>query len=126
MFVLEYKIKAKQYQLTAIDEAIRTGQFVRNKALRYWLDNKGVNKYDLNKYCRIIAKEYSFASELNSTARQSSAERAWSAISRFFDNCKKQIPGKPLKNILPLPIKKVLVKSNLLVRETYIFTNPNK
>lgn len=94
MFVLEYKIKAKQYQLTAIDEAIRTGQFVRNKALRYWLDNKGVNKYDLNKYCRVIAKEYSFASDLNSTARQSSAERAWSAISRFFDNCKKQIKGK--------------------------------
>ncbi len=90
MFVLEYKIKAKQYQLLAIDEAIRTGQFVRNKALRYWLDNKGVNKYDLNKYCRVIAKEYSFASELNSTARQSSAERAWSAISRFFDNCKKR------------------------------------
>ena len=94
MFVLEYKIKAKKYQLTAIDEAIRTGQFVRNKALRYWLDNKRVNKYDLNKYCRVIAKEYSFASELNSTARQSSAERAWSAISRFFDNCKKQIKGK--------------------------------
>lgn len=94
MFVLEYKIKAKQYQLTAIDEAIRTGQFVRNKALRYWLGNKGVNKYDLNKYCRVIAKEYSFASELNSTARQSSAERAWSAISRFFDNCKKKIKGK--------------------------------
>ncbi len=44
----------------AIDEAIRTGQFVRNKALRYWIDNKGVNKYDLNKYCRVIAKEYSF------------------------------------------------------------------
>ena len=58
--------------------------------MRYWLDNKGVNKYDLNKYCRVIAKEYSFASELNSTARQSSAERAWSAIARFFDNCKKR------------------------------------
>ena len=27
-------------------------------------------------------------------ARQSAAERAWSAISRFYDNCKKQIPGK--------------------------------
>ena len=27
-------------------------------------------------------------------ARQSSAERAWSAISRFFDNCKKKIQGK--------------------------------
>lgn len=94
MIVIEYKIKAKQHQYLAIDEAIRTGQFVRNKALRYWLDNKGVNKYDLNKYCRVIAKEYGFANELNSTARQSSAERAWSAISRFFDNCKKQIKGK--------------------------------
>ena len=98
MFVLEYKIKAKQYQLAAIDEAIRTSQFVRNKALRYWLDNKGVNKYDLNKYCRVIAKEYSFANELNSTARQSSAERAWSAISRFFDNCKKS-PLTPLAKV---------------------------
>ena len=35
-----------------------------------------------------------FANKLNSTARQSSAERAWSSIARFFDNCKKQIPGK--------------------------------
>ena len=58
------------------------------------MDNKGVNKYDLNKYCRILAKEYSFAKALNSTARQSSAERAWSGISRFYDNCKKNIPGK--------------------------------
>ena len=94
MFVIEYKIKAKQRQFQAIDRAIRTGQFVRNKALRYWMDNKGVNKYDLNKYCRILAKEYTFANNLNSTARQSSAERAWSGISRFFENCKKNIPGK--------------------------------
>lgn len=89
MIVLEYKIKAKQDQLAAIDEAIRTGQFVRNKALRYWMDNKGVNKYDLNKYCRVLAKEYVFADKLNSTARQSSAERAWSGIARFFEFSKK-------------------------------------
>ena len=94
MIVLEYKIKAKQHQLTAIDQAIRIGQFVRNKALRYWMDNKGVNKYDLNKYCRVLAKEFSLADKLNSTARQSSAERAWSSIARFFDNCKKNKPGK--------------------------------
>ncbi|WP_019509049.1 RNA-guided endonuclease TnpB family protein [Pleurocapsa sp. PCC 7319] len=94
MIVLEYKIRAKQYQLTAIDEAIRTGQFVRNKALRYWMDNKGVNKYDLNKYTAVIAKEFDFANKLNSTARQSSAERAWSGIARFLDNCKKKIKGK--------------------------------
>ncbi len=94
MIVIEYKIKAKQHQYRAIDEAIRTGQFVRNKALRYWMDNKGVNKYDLNKYCRVLAKEFAFANKLNSTARQSSAERAWSSIARFFDNCKKKIQGK--------------------------------
>jgi transposase len=94
MIVLEYKIKAKQHQYLAIDEAIRTGQFVRNKALRYWMDNKSVNKYDLNKYCRVLAKEFVFASSLNSTARQSSAERAWSGIAKFFDNCKKQVKGK--------------------------------
>ncbi len=94
MIVLEYKIKAKQYQLKAIDEAIRTSQFIRNKALRYWVDNKGVNKYDLNKYCRILAKEYDFANRLNSTARQASAERAWASIARFFDNCRKNLPGK--------------------------------
>ena len=89
MIVLEYKVKGKQYQFQAIDEAIRTGQFVRNKALRYWMDNRGVNKYDLNKYCAVLAKEFDFANKLNSTARQSSAERAWSAIARFFDACKK-------------------------------------
>ncbi len=94
MIVIEYKIKAKQHQYQGIDEAIRTGQFVRNKALRYWMNNKGVNKYDLNKYCRVIAKEYDFANKLNSTARQSSAERAWSSIASFFDNCKKKIKGK--------------------------------
>ncbi|MDJ0902563.1 MAG: transposase [Xenococcus sp. MO_188.B8] len=94
MIVIEYKIKAKQHQYQAIDEAIRTSQFVRNKALRYWMDNKGANKYDLNKYCRVIAKEYDFANKLNSTARQSSAERAWSSIARFYDNCKQNKPGK--------------------------------
>ena len=75
MIVLEYTMKAKQKQLTAIEQAIRTGQFVRNKALHYWFDNKGVNKYDLKKYCRVLAQELDFAEKFNSTARQSSAER---------------------------------------------------
>ncbi|MDC0833860.1 transposase, partial [Geitlerinema sp. CS-897] len=30
MFVLEYKVKPKPYQVEAIEEAIRTAQFVRN------------------------------------------------------------------------------------------------
>ncbi|MGB7416296.1 MAG: transposase [Thermosynechococcaceae cyanobacterium] len=88
MIVLEFKARASQSQAVAIDEAIRTAQFIRNKALRHWLDNKGVGKYDLSKLCKQLAKEFSFAGKLNSMARQSSAERAWSAISRFYANCK--------------------------------------
>jgi putative transposase len=93
MIVLEFKAYGKSKQFSAIDEALRTVQFIRNKALRFWMDTPSVSKYDLNKYCAVLAKEYSFVDELNSMARQASAERAWSAISRFYENCKKQIPG---------------------------------
>ncbi len=94
MLVLEMKIYAKHKQCLAMDEAIRTAQFIRNKALRYWMDNIGVGKYDLSAYCKVLAAEFPFAAQLNSMARQSSADRAWAAISRFYSNCKKNIPGK--------------------------------
>jgi putative transposase len=103
MIIYEFKVKAKKIQYAAIDEAIRTSQFIQNKSLRFWMDNEKVSKYDLNKYCAVLAKEFGFADELNSMARQSAAERAWSAISRFYDNvrlsahveaCKKNKPGK--------------------------------
>jgi putative transposase len=91
MIVLEFKARVKPSQASAIDEAIRTGQFVGNKALRYWMDNRGVGKYDLNKLCKQLAEAFPFAQKLNSMARQAAAERAWSSISRFFDNCKKGV-----------------------------------
>jgi transposase len=97
MIVLEMKAIVKPHQAQAIDEAIRTVQFVRNKALRLWMDAKRedkVDKYTLNKYCAVLAKEFKFADELNSTARQAAAERAWSAINRFYDNCKNNVKGK--------------------------------
>ena len=94
MIIYEFKIKGKDEQYRAIDEAIRTSQFIQNKCLRYWMDNKGVTKYDLNKYCAILASEFSFAVELNSMARQAAAERSWSAIARFYDNCKKKVKGR--------------------------------
>ncbi len=94
MLVFEFKAYGKSSQFTAVDEAIRTAQFVRNSCLRYWMDNKKIDKYDLNKYCAVLAGDFPFADELNSQARQASAERAWSAISRFHENCKKGIPGK--------------------------------
>ena len=94
MLVLEFKAYGKQTQYQAIDEAIRTGQFIRNKCLRLWMDTPKTGKYDLSKYCKTLADEFSFAKDLNSQARQASAERAWSSISRFYDNCKKNISGK--------------------------------
>lgn len=99
MLVYELKIVAVASKLAAIDEAIRTGQFILNKCLRYWLDaakeNK-VNGFALNKFTKVLAdnSEFPFVGTLNSMARQASAERAWFAISRFFDNCKKGLPGK--------------------------------
>ncbi len=94
MLVFEFKTYGKPNQFKAVDEAIRTAQFVRNSCLRYWMDNPKKNKYDLNKYCAVLAATFPFADELNSQARQSSAERAWTAISRFYENCQKKIPGK--------------------------------
>ncbi len=98
MIVLEFKAHGKANQFSAIDEALRTVQFIRNKALRLWMDEPNISKYDLNKYCAVLAKEFPFVDELNSMARQASAERAWSAISRFFENCKKQIPGLKMRD----------------------------
>jgi putative transposase len=104
MLVLEAKLKGKQSQYNSIDEAIRTALFIRNKALRHWMDNKDVGKNDLQKLCAVLAKEFDFAENLNSMARQASADRAWFAIKRFYDsvavasprasNCKAKKPGK--------------------------------
>jgi putative transposase len=93
MIVLEYKVKAALSQLTAVNEAIRTAQFIRKKCLHYWMDRRGIKPYDLNKYCVVLAAHYPFAQKLNSMARQASTERAAAAINRFYDICKKK-PGK--------------------------------
>ncbi|NJR25476.1 MAG: transposase, partial [Richelia sp. CSU_2_1] len=61
MLVFEFKTYGKASQFTAVDEAIRTAQFVRNSCLRYWMDNRNLDKYDLNKYCAVLAKNFPFA-----------------------------------------------------------------
>ena len=94
MITLEFKLKGKAQQYRIIDEMIRTAQFVRNKTLRYWIDNQGVKLVDLYKQCAIMAKEFEWAGNLNSMARQASAERAIFAIQRFFANCKAKKTGK--------------------------------
>jgi len=97
MIVLEYKVKGKQQQYNAIDDAIRTTQFVRNKAIRFWMDaprELKLDKFALNKYSTELRIKFPFTAELNSMAVQSAAERAWFAISRFYDNCKSNKSGK--------------------------------
>ena len=113
MLVLECKVKGKQDQYNAIDDAIRTTQFIRNKAnclqqrfaIRYWLDaprELKIDKFALNKYSTELRSDFTFAAELNSMAVQSAAERGWSAISRFYNNtsarlsdhCKSKKSGK--------------------------------
>ena len=96
MLVFEAKLKGTSEQYQALDEVLRTARFVRNSCLRYWMENRGIGRYDLNKYCKVLADnpKFPWVKKLNSMARQSMAERAWSAIAKFFENCKKQIPGK--------------------------------
>ncbi|MBO1047725.1 MAG: transposase [Dolichospermum sp. DEX182a] len=97
MLVLEYKVKGKQHQYNAIDDAIRTTQFIRNKVIRYWMDaprELKIDKFALNKYSTELRSYFPFAAELNSMAVQSAAERGWSAISRFYNNCQSNKSGK--------------------------------
>ncbi len=92
--VLEFKVKGKTTQYAAIDEAIRTAQFVRNKCIRYWMDNRGIGQKELYRYNTALRAEFSFVKTLNSHACQASVERAYNSIARFYDNCKRQVPGQ--------------------------------
>ena len=63
MLTFEAKLEGKNEQYGQLDEAIRTARFVRNACLRYWMDNKGVGKYDLSAYCAVLAKNFSWANK---------------------------------------------------------------
>jgi putative transposase len=94
MIVLEFKAQGKTTQYCTIDEAIKTAQFVLNKCIRYWMDNRGVGQKQLYRYNTALRAEFPFVNALNSHACQVAVERAYSAIARFYSNCKKALPGK--------------------------------
>ena len=97
MLAREAKLKdgtPEQYQ--ALDEAIRTGQFIRNKCLRLWMDSEKVGKSEMQSLCKDLAQEFPFAKKLNSMARQAHAERAWVAVKRFYENCRPPLTSPPL------------------------------
>ena len=58
------------------------------------MDHRGSGQSDLSKLAATLARKFPFVAKLNSTARQQATERAWKAITNFYDNCKKKLPGK--------------------------------
>ncbi len=55
MLIYEYKLDGTKRQYAAIDEAIRIVQFIRNKCVRLWMDERGISKNDLQCYCAELA-----------------------------------------------------------------------
>jgi putative transposase len=92
--VLKAKQEGTKYLYEKLNEAIGTARFVRNICLRYWLDNKDIGRYELSAYWAVLAIQFELAKNLNFLAGQVRGERAWSVISRFYDNCKKHKPRK--------------------------------
>jgi putative transposase len=95
MIVREAKLlNGSKSQYARLDEAIRTAQFIRNKAVRLWRDERDVNKSRIYRLCKELAKEFPFANKLNSMARQASGERAWNSISSFYRNSSQGVKKK--------------------------------
>lgn len=94
VFVYSFKVKPKPQQISAISEAIRTYQFVRNKVLHYWMDNRGAGKTEMFRYNTLLRKEFKFVENLNSHACQTAVERVLKAVNRFYANCRNNVLGK--------------------------------
>jgi len=94
MLVFETKLYGTKEQFGILDEVLRTALFIRNKCLRLWEDRQAKSRNDLYRYCKTLADLFPWAKKLNSQARQAMAERTWSAISRFYDNCNSGKAGK--------------------------------
>ncbi|NEN96182.1 MAG: IS200/IS605 family element transposase accessory protein TnpB [Moorea sp. SIO3I7] len=95
MIVREAKLlNGSQSQYARLDSAIRTAQFIRNKAVRLWLDEPDVDKSRISRLCKELAQQFPFAKKLNSMARQASGERAWNSISSFYRRCREGAKNK--------------------------------
>ncbi len=88
MIVLEYKLKCKKEQFRHVDDAIRTAQFIRNKCIRLWRDNRGINKTLMFRHNTELRATYPWCHNLNSHACQASVERAAKSIDKFYSDLK--------------------------------------
>ncbi|MCC5600400.1 transposase, partial [Nostoc sp. CHAB 5714] len=64
MLVFEFKTYGKVLQFKAIDEAIRTTQFIRNKAIKLWIDGQAKSWVELSRHCALLAALFPFADKL--------------------------------------------------------------
>jgi putative transposase len=96
MLVYEMKLQGTQYQYRKLDEAIRTGRFVRNSIIKAWINGQVKSRNDAYRYCKLLSDnpDFPWVNKLNSMARQAHAERAWASIERFYQNCRQKIPGR--------------------------------
>ena len=74
MFTLEYKLDGTPAQYAAMDEGIRTVQFIRNKCLRAWMDRlpEGKTFEAMSGYSAVLEKRVCIcrAVRLRGTASQ--------------------------------------------------------
>ena len=125
VLIYEYKVAGHNAQYAAIDEAIRAVQFIRNKCLRKWMDERGVSRHDLQSYCAVLAREYSFVALLNSQARQASIV----TTTPLGTSCTK--PFRPIEAVpwgtrkqAGLPCKTLLDRGPLLAFELRVPASP--
>ncbi len=74
MLFVSRSLAGKNYQYNLIEEAIRIGQFLRNKCLSYWMDAPREEKINYPKMCKHITAlkndpEFPWVEKLNSMAR---------------------------------------------------------
>src|SRR5215469_2237355 len=83
VLILEYKLRVNKTQAAAIDEAIRTVQFIRNKCLRLWMDGRGIGDNDLQVSCSHPPKPSPLPAPGGSQPRHPSAAGAGLPLARF-------------------------------------------
>jgi hypothetical protein len=89
ILIFEYKLRLSPAQQAAIDEAIRTTQFIRNKCVRLWMDGRGVTANDLQVLC----------SRCDSVAATRTAPRIWRLVSeRAHARSALGVPGEQRTN----------------------------
>jgi putative transposase len=109
---IEYKLKGKQEQFEASDQAICTTQYLRNVAIGRWRKERGWGFSKIQELSKILANDANapWVKNLNSTARQAALGRAWASIKRFYDRCQLKIQGL-LKGKVGYPQFKYNVRS---------------